>query len=215
MWSFGLGSPVGCPLTGGMGKQSGREGVGHGELTIDRLDRDPRDVFEILVREHADMLSVYLRAVVRDASAVDDLFQETVLTAWRRLDDYDRSRPFGPWLRGIAHNLVLAHARKRRRESACGNEVVLARLDERLNEITNLPGDHFDEKIATLRECLEALPPPYADAIRMRYLNESSASNVADQLKISREALKKRLQRGRAQLLECLQRKAVLTEMAT
>lgn len=172
-------------------------------------------MFEILVREHADMLSVYLRAVVRDASAVDDLFQETVLTAWRRLDDYDRSRPFGPWLRGIAHNLVLAHARKRRRESTCGNEVVLARLDERLSEITNLPGDHFDEKIATLRECLEALPTPYADAIRMRYLNESSASHVAGQLKISREALKKRLQRGRAQLLECLHRKAVLSEVAT
>ena len=61
---------------------------------------DAADVFAILVREHADRLLAYLRATV-PASSVDDLFQETVLVAWRRLPDYDRARPFGAWLRGI------------------------------------------------------------------------------------------------------------------
>ncbi len=44
-------------------------------------------VFEILVRENADMLVTYLRAMVWNAAAVDDLFQETMLVAWRRLGD--------------------------------------------------------------------------------------------------------------------------------
>ena len=30
-----------------------------------------------------------------------DLFQETMVVAWRRLDDFDHTRPFGPWLRGL------------------------------------------------------------------------------------------------------------------
>ena len=36
-----------------------------------------------------------------------------MLTAWRRLGDYDHTRPFGPWLRGIATRLVLRHRDRR------------------------------------------------------------------------------------------------------
>jgi RNA polymerase sigma factor (sigma-70 family) len=74
---------------------------------------DDRDIFTILVRENTDMLTAYLRSVVRDPATVDDLFQETMLTAWRKLDEFDRRRPFGAWLRGIAARLVLAERRKR------------------------------------------------------------------------------------------------------
>ena len=64
--------------------------------------QDARAVFDILVHEHADMLAAYLRTLLGRDSSLDDIFQETMLVAWRRLEDYDRSRPFAPWLRGIA-----------------------------------------------------------------------------------------------------------------
>ena len=72
-----------------------------------------KKLFETLVREHAGMLTVYLRSALGDVSDVDDLFQETMVVAWRRLDDFDHTRPFGPWLRGIAKKLLQAHQRKR------------------------------------------------------------------------------------------------------
>ncbi len=58
--------------------------------------------FEILMRENSRMLLSYLNCVVQDVASVDDLFQETMVVAWRRLGDCDLSVPFGPWLRGIA-----------------------------------------------------------------------------------------------------------------
>ena len=73
---------------------------------------DIKSVFEILIRENTDMLLAYLRSAVRDEHAIDDLYQEIFLTAWKRLEDYDRQRPFGPWLRGIASRVVLAYYRK-------------------------------------------------------------------------------------------------------
>lgn len=42
--------------------------------------------FEILARENSRMLTAYLRTLVDDESVVDDLFQESMLVAWRRLD---------------------------------------------------------------------------------------------------------------------------------
>jgi RNA polymerase sigma factor (sigma-70 family) len=74
-----------------------------------------REVFSVLVREHMDMLLTYVRSTVHDAATVEDIFQETMLVAWRRFDDYDQSRPLAHWLRGIARKLVIAHYRRLRR----------------------------------------------------------------------------------------------------
>ena len=72
----------------------------------------PRDLFEILTREHIDSVRAFLLASLRDPIAVEDLLQETFLTAWRILDRYDRQLPFGPWVRGIAAKLVLNRRRR-------------------------------------------------------------------------------------------------------
>lgn len=171
-----------------------------------------RDLFEILVREHADMLTVYLRSVVRDPAAVDDLFQETMIVAWKTLDRFDKSRPFGPWLRGIAAKLVLAHRRKTSGGMVLCDEETLAHLDQRLTSLARQPGDNLDEKLEGLRGCLAGLPEPYRRAIELRYREELPAATVAERLELTLEALKKQLQRGRARLLECLQRKLAQAE---
>ena len=84
------------------------------EVLLSPTHPSGREVFEILARENADMLSAYLRSLLGADSSLDDLYQETMVVAWRRLAEYDRTRAFGPWLRGIARNLVLEHHRRGR-----------------------------------------------------------------------------------------------------
>src|SRR5829696_5097870 len=112
---------------------------------------DAKALFEILVREHAPMLTVYLRSVVRDRGRADDLFQESMLVAWRNLERFDRTRPFGPWLRGIAAKLVLAE----RRQAVSGwllcDAEVLEHIDHRLELVESQRGDTLDEKLHGLR----------------------------------------------------------------
>jgi RNA polymerase sigma-70 factor (ECF subfamily) len=179
------------------------------------LGLTPKGLFEILVREHSEMLTVYLRCVVRDPTAVDDLFQETMLTAWKTLDRFDRSRPFGPWLRGIAGKLVLAHRRRLAKNLLLCDEQVLEHLETRHAAFSRMPGDTLQDKLEGLRECLELLPERYREAVRLRYNEGLQGSGLAERLEISGEALKKRLQRGRARLLDCLQRKMAATGQAT
>ena len=173
---------------------------------------DSRRVFEILVREHSDMLTTYLHAVIWDSSAADDLFQDTMLVAWRKLDDFDRSRPFGPWLRGIAGRLVMAHYRKSKRAMMVCNEAVLIRLDDLVSEIGERPGDTWDEKIDELRVCIEALPAKHREVIDLHYKESNSTKEMASLLDVSLEAVKKRLQRARGQVRSCLETKGVLPE---
>jgi RNA polymerase sigma-70 factor (ECF subfamily) len=111
------------------------------------VDMKARTAFEILVRENSRMLLVYLHSLVRDEAAVDDLFQETMVVAWRRLDECDLDRPFGPWLRGIASRLVLAHYRKQKIAPVLLHESVLQVVDRYFENINLLAGDTWDDKL--------------------------------------------------------------------
>jgi RNA polymerase sigma-70 factor (ECF subfamily) len=174
---------------------------------------EPLALFEILVRENADSLTAFLRASIDDGAAVDDLFQETMLIAWRKIGEYDRSRPFGAWLRGIAKRLVLAHYRKGAREVALSGERVLEYLDQRMAQVDRQPGDTLDERVAALRDCIERLAPMYREPIELHYRHRRTTEWIADHLATTRDAVQKRLQRARVHLAECLERKAVLTRL--
>jgi len=169
-----------------------------------------RDIFEILVREHADMLAAYLRGAVRDAADVDDLFQETMVIAWRRLADYDRERPFGPWLRGIAKNLVLAHYRKSARAPKWCTPEVLDALDRRFEVLSHQAGDSFRERVGVLVTCIEKLSERLRGVVELVYGRGMSYAQAAEVVDEREDAVRQRVQRARRQLLECLQSAGVV-----
>ena len=163
------------------------------------MTTDSHKVFEILARENSRMLMVYLRSVVRDQATVDDLFQETLVVAWRRLDECDQSRPFGPWLRKMKQSPIVL------------DEAVLSALDRHFERVNLLAGDTWDEKLEALQECVEALSGHHKTIIHGRYQNGLKLKALAQQMEISIEACKKRLQRARGLVAECLKRKGVLS----
>ena len=171
---------------------------------IDGMNTDSKQLFEILIRENAAMLRVYLRSAVRDRSIVEDLFQETILTAWQALDRFDRTRPFGPWLRGIAAKNVLVYYRRRPSAMRLCNEMMLDEISARMTALNQQPGDTFDEKLDCLRKCLADLPEVLREAVEQRYVLSLSRQEMADRLSITDEAVKKRLQRARSHLLDCV-----------
>jgi RNA polymerase sigma-70 factor (ECF subfamily) len=162
-------------------------------------------VFEILAREHADMLTAFLRSLVTRSDLVDDLFQETMMVAWRRLADYDRSLPFGPWLRGIAAKLVLQHRRKAGAAGLlCCEQGVLETLEAEYRKLEQRPADSFRERMEKLGSCLNRLPPLLRDAVDLVYGRGLTLQGLAASLEATEEAVKKRVQRARQMLAKCL-----------
>ena len=184
-------------------------------MHLDRTQNEAQSIFEILVRENEGMLMTYLRAAVRNQSVVEDLFQETMLVAWRRLNEYDRSSPFGPWVRGIAANLIRAHFRRAKSDLMITGCDTLEYLSQQIEHIHERPGDTWDQKVSALRHCIEALPDHYQRAIQLRYFNHLPASKISETTQVPLEAVRKQLQRARSRLLDCLRRKKVVMEVNT
>ncbi len=171
-----------------------------------------KQVFEVLMQENADMLLAFLRASIRDKHAIDDLFQETMVVAWRRMPDFDREQPFGKWLRGIARNLILAHFRKSGQHPLNVDENSLEWLDGKFSQIQSRSGDTLSEKLALLRECVEGLTNDNKQAIEARYLDQYSLDEIVSKMGLALQTVKKRLYRAKSQLAECLEAKLLAME---
>jgi RNA polymerase sigma-70 factor (ECF subfamily) len=166
---------------------------------------DAADVFAILVREHGERLLAFLRASV-PASSVDDIFQDTVLVAWRRLPDYDRTRPFGAWLRGIARNLVLDYRSKMGRERPT-DDAILDGIVRRAEVEDRGDREEFRAKLVRLEDCVARLPDEYRTVIHLSYRLDAPIARIAAEVGANVEAVKKRLQRARGMIATCMESK--------
>jgi len=164
-------------------------------------------IFEILVREHEPGLLAFARSCTQERQVAEDLVQETFVAAWDRLDDYDKSRPFAPWLRGIARNKILefqrASATRRRHVSTVAPEQIDA-IAQEYDRLMPGRGDVSTEMLAALKECLTRLSASLHEVIRRAYREGQSCSVMAALLGLAVETIKKRLQRARKQLRDCI-----------
>lgn len=174
------------------------------------MDARDSQAFEILVREHADMLMAYLRAMAWNDALVEDAFQEAIIVAWRRLPDFDRSRPFAPWLRGIARNTLLGLARKQQRRHEIAGEAAALHIEEQLARIESTPADRFAERMQPLMDCLQRLAPEQREAVELVYAQSLDPRVAASTAGTNDETFRKRLYRARLQLAECLRIKGFL-----
>ncbi|MDA1008292.1 MAG: sigma-70 family RNA polymerase sigma factor [Planctomycetota bacterium] len=170
------------------------------------------DFFEILVRQHASMLTAYLRSLAFDETLVDDAFQETLITAWRRIDEFDRERPFGPWMRGIARNTLLALARKKRRYKTHLVALLEERVAAQMNHIDARSGDTFAERMETLRDCIASLNEEHRDAVDLVYVRGMDSRTAATAAGLTDETFRKRLYRARLALADCLRTKGAFID---
>lgn len=171
---------------------------------------ETKEIFEILMRENASMLLTYIRSIAGSENAIDDIFQETMITAWKKLEDFDRSRAFGPWLRGIAKNHALNYFRKSKRDMLMCNDAILDYIEQQFNHIDTHDADSWRDRAKALYQCIDDLPEIYRHTIYLRYLEELNTAEAKKYLDIPKETFKKRLQRAKKSLLSCLRDKGVI-----
>jgi RNA polymerase sigma-70 factor (ECF subfamily) len=171
-----------------------------------------KELFEILVRENSRMLTTYLRAVGCDDALLDDVWQETMIVAWRKLDEFDRSKPFGPWLRGIAARTLMASRRAASRFVLTHDVEALEYLNQKLERLNQLSGDTLDEKLDALRDCVAKLNNSDRECIELRFRDDMMPAAMSERIGVALETVKKRLFRAKQQLQACLELKLARTD---
>jgi RNA polymerase sigma-70 factor, ECF subfamily len=162
---------------------------------------DPAAFRELYDRHAAGVHGFHLRRT-RDAHAAHDLTAETFAQAWLHRKRFrDRAGgSAGPWLYGIARNLLAQSVRRRRIElAACERLGVLERLDEPRATV-----DPAGTWLEGLDEALAELPVSERRALELRVIDGLSYDAVADGLATSPGAARVRVSRGLGRLRERL-----------
>ncbi len=151
------------------------------------------------------------------ADAANDIVQETLLEAWRHLDQLRTPDRFEAWLDGICSNICRRWSRTQGKIAQ--RQVSFSSLqtntergnDEYLDtfvsdETTFDPAEELSRQDLTilLDRALEHLSPPLREALEMCYLAELPQREAAGRLGVPLNTLEVRLHRARRQLSDVL-----------
>ncbi len=175
---------------------------------------------ELIVRARAGDLGAYSELVTRyqgnvraclavrlnGRHEVEDLAQEAFVTAFRKLDDFDAEKAFGPWIRSIAFNLLRNYWRKHRAEPVGGAEELELLIDEEVG--LRYSEHHESDTLAALKLCIEKLTEPMRNLLNLRYHEGLSVGELRRRLKVQHSTLTMRLHRLREQLRLCIEGQA-------
>jgi RNA polymerase sigma-70 factor (ECF subfamily) len=163
---------------------------------------------EQVEREHS-RLRAFIRALGVRSEAVDDMAQEALLVAYRKLDKFDRDGDFGAWVRQMARRLI---ANERRKESRRGQMLsdhltdLLCTIDEAESACKLARLEHEDD-LSALRNCLSKVPKAGRELIYQRYFEELTPGEIAGRLGQSSNQVRQALLRLRRVLLACMERR--------
>jgi len=167
--------------------------------------------FEGLVH-HCDQ-RVYRLAlrITRNHQDAEEARQETMLKAYRHLDQFEGRARFTTWISRIAINEALMTLRKRRDSTRVPLEAVGERASQdpsmpRLYPTPESPDKSYDREQlrAALTDAIARLSPVHREVFLLRTVEQFSTSETAKQLHLSESAVKTRLRRARMQLRRSL-----------
>ena len=170
-----------------------------------------RTAFEILVREHRHGVLAYARSLVDDSGTAEDLAQEAFLVAWRKLDKFDPEKDFGAWIRGMVRYEYLHWVRKRKLIPL--DDEILDRVEQFHSDLAGAV-DCRESVFEAVRQCVATLPSSLRNTIEAVYNTGLTCPEIAKREDASDSAIRKRLQRGRDLVADCLAEKISIPSLS-
>ena len=147
------------------------------------------EAFDVLLARYEDRLYTYILFIVKNSDIADDLFQETFVRVIMtiRQHRYKATGKFYAWLTRIAHNLIIDQFRTERSEGLVYDE-------EQSNNIFN--NAHLsdasiehqldnEQTFTDVCRLMNHLPDTQREVVYMRYYQNLSFKEIADQIGVS------------------------------
>lgn len=163
-------------------------------------EEDRRARFEELIVPEVDFLARVARSMSRSGAEAEDLAQDTLLKAYRALDNFDGQHPRA-WLYRIARNTAINRDQRNRELLLADDE----NLDGAADEIAEP-----EEQVVTpildhhLEAALDDLPPSFRLVVQLVDVEGMRYQEAADLLGVPVGTVMSRLHRARRRLRSAL-----------
>jgi len=156
---------------------------------VELYEQGNDSAFDILLGRHQAYIYSYILFLVKDSDVANDFFQDTFSRAIVaiRSHKYQSSGKFSAWLTRIAHNLIIDKSREC--ETTCTvreDQVKPKTLNSlRLSEATREDEIINRQTRESIRRMLDYLPDTQREVIVMRFYDDLSFKEIAQQTGVS------------------------------
>ena len=178
------------------------EGTTDAEVML-RVKAGDDSAFAYLVQKYRRPMVSFMYRMAHNAAAAEDLAQEVFLRVYRSRENYEPSAKFSTWLYRIATNLAVNYVRDTRHERP-ENMVSVDEPDQETGltmdvRDTSLTAEEVilrRERMAAIRQRVQALPERQRLAVLMHKYQQMDYRQIAQVLKLSESATKSLLFRA-------------------
>ncbi|MGD2058264.1 MAG: sigma-70 family RNA polymerase sigma factor [Anaerolineales bacterium] len=158
--------------------------------------------FGVVVQRYQGSVFNVCYRFMGERQLAENLTQDTFIRAHQRLESYDDSRPFGPWIRRIAANLCINELNRSKKLVFSLDE----QMDTPIERVLRGPeqAQVARERRQEVRQAISALPPHYRAVIELRHFQDLTYKEIAQALSIPLSDVKSHLYRARQSLAQRL-----------
>ena len=181
------------------------------ELLQGIVDRDSRSL-ERLIQVYGPRVMSVARRYLHDEADVADCFQDTFLSVFKNIEQFEQRSSLATWIRSIAVNQCLMKLRKTKRRREESIDDLLPTFDESGRRVmpsgrTSRIEESLDRQSAKelVRKSIDRLPESYRTVILLRDIDGRSTKETARLLEVEINTVKTRLHRARSALRTLLE----------
>lgn len=164
-----------------------------------RVQQGDTEAFGVLVERYQEKITRYGRRFLSREEDITDLVQDAFIRAYERLQSFDATQKFSPWMYRVAHNIFVNELKKVSR-----SPLLYVEFDTLLNyaapQDSAVQERERSELQAALTKGLSKLPPKYREVLVLYYVEDLSYKEIADVLEVPAGTVGIRLKRAREAL---------------
>jgi RNA polymerase sigma-70 factor (ECF subfamily) len=178
------------------------------DLVIRARDKGDQKAYAALMNTYREPVYYMLLKMTGSTTDAEDLTIEAFGKAFRSIESYTPNFAFSTWLFRIATNNCIDFIRKRRTPTVSMDNLYSDIDGEEVG--INIPSETLDpeemiidrQKKVAMREIVVKLKPHYRVLIELRYFDEKTYEEIAEQLQIPIGTVKAKLFRAREFLVQ-------------
>jgi RNA polymerase sigma-70 factor (ECF subfamily) len=178
-------------------------------INIEKAKTGDQVAFTFLLDHYWNEVYGFMLKRTQNETDSEDIVIETFSKAFDKIASYNPDYAFNTWLIAIAKNVHIDLLRKKR--SSLFVEITDEEDQRAYNVADSTPSAEDklikEQNLSRLLECIKQLKPQYQEVIQLRYFQEMSYQEIANQLDEPLNNVKIKLLRAKKLLLEILTKK--------
>lgn len=177
-------------------------------LILQAKDGDQR-AFEELMNLYSKSIFFEVKKYVQNEELANDLMMESMAKAFSQIDRYQPSYAFSTWIKRITVNHTIDYLRKRKLETVSIDYIPDTSNSYSALELASLESNPHqlmekDEVLLAVKGFVNELKDIYKDMITLRYFEELSYAEIAEETSLPEGTVKARLHRAKILLRDII-----------